>query len=120
METYHSPISSIKKITLSCYENVFLEVSDLLWENNHKYIYNCKVLNPSQTLPMREGNHIALHSSKLLSQKMQFETSIEIVEKTKYKATYSLVNNTNSYVGSSKKCPYLKKRLRQRKLLSTK
>lgn len=87
--------ASIQTYYLNRYDNVFLEVSDLLWENNHNYIYSCKILNPSDILPMRDGNCIALHSDKFLSKKTQLMTSIKIAEKSKYEATYSLVNSNS-------------------------
>lgn len=103
METSKTNSILIKKTTLDRFENVFLEISDLLWESNRKYIYNCKILNPSDSLPMREGGYIALHSDRILSKKMQMETSIEIVEKSKYKATYSLVKNSNNHLYAATK-----------------
>lgn len=101
MNNYKSNFSSIKKVSLNRFEDVFLEVSDLLWESNGKYIYTCRILNPSESFPMREGGYIALHSNSILLKKMQLQTSIEIVNNSKYKATYSLVNNSYNHLGSS-------------------
>lgn len=83
------------------YENVHVEVRDELWHGYNKYIYSCLVLNPSDLLPMRGENYIALHSDRYLPMKIQVAITIEKIEESKYSATYSIVEISNDSLISS-------------------
>lgn len=59
---------------------------------------------------MRESNYIALYSDSFLLKRTLLETSIETVEKSKYKATYSLISHTDNHLVSSKKLSTFKEK----------